>query len=150
MCTKQYVEMAFAAADFVKEVSSLVGNTVIVELSNGDKYVGRLIAVDPSSLTVCLGDVELGGETYKRVVLSGSAISKILLKEVRFDLEELFRRLERVFPRNVELRKDLGAVIVMKRIVVRESGVEGPPGPLLERVQRIYNEFLEESKAAKS
>lgn len=140
--------MAFVSQDFVKEIGSMVGNTVIVVLNNGDRYIGRLLAVDPTSLTVCLGDVELEGETYKRVVLSGSVISKILLKEVRFDIEELYRRLERIFPRNVELRRDLGAIIVMKRIVVRESGVEGPPGPLLERVQRVYNEFLEESKAA--
>lgn len=138
--------MAFVSQDFVKEIGSMVGNIVTVVLNSGETYVGRLLAVDPSSLTVCLGDVDVEGETYKRVVLSGSVISKILLKEVAFDLEELSKRLERVFPRNVELRKDLGAIIVMKRIVVRESGVEGPPGPLLERVQRIYNEFVEESK----
>ncbi|MEM3018755.1 MAG: Lsm family RNA-binding protein, partial [Candidatus Bathyarchaeia archaeon] len=62
-------------------------------------------------------------------------------------LRGLAERLERVFPKLVRLYEEQGVIVVMDRIRVTEKGVIEGSGPAAERVQRIYEEFMRETKA---
>jgi small nuclear ribonucleoprotein (snRNP)-like protein len=124
----------------------MINMEVIVELRSGQKIKGILKAISPDTLTIVLGDVYLGGDHYDSIVFSGSNISAIYLKRSKLDLDELRDMLERVFPRMVTYRRDEGVIVVMNKIRVTESGVEGDRGPVYDRVKRIYEEFITRKK----
>ena len=131
---------------FRREVNHMINELVIVELKNGQKVRGVLKALFPDNLSIILGDVSIGGEKYASVVFSGDYISAIYLRKVKIDLDELKDMLEKVFPRMVSYRRDQGVIIVMNKIRVTESGIEGERGPVYERVKKIYNEFTTKKK----
>ncbi len=79
-------------------------------------------------------------------MLSGSRVAEILSTEKPFDLKGLAERLERVFPRMVKLYEKEGFIWVMDRIKVTQDGVVEGSGPAAERVQRVYRQFLQETK----
>jgi hypothetical protein len=66
--------------------------------------------------------------------------------EKPFDLSALAKRLEKVFPRMVKLYEDKGFMWVMEKIKVTEKGVAEGTGPIAERVQRVYEQFVSEMK----
>ena len=49
-----------------------------------------------------------------------------------------------VFPRMVKLYEEAGVITVTDRIRVTASGVVEGTGPMAERVQKIYEEFVRE------
>ncbi len=61
-----------------------------------------------------------------------------------FDLQGLADRLERVFPRMVKPNETAGVIVVMDRIKVSSSGVIEGTGPAADRVQKVYDEFMQE------
>ena len=127
---------------FQSELNHIINTEVIVELKSGQKIRGTLKAISPDNLAIILGDVHLGGDHYDAIVLSGDTISAIYVKREKIDLDELRDMLEKVFPRMVNYRRDQGLIIVMDRIRVTESGVEGERGPVYDRVKKIYEEFM--------
>ncbi len=135
-----------ATSAFQREINHMINELVIVELKNGQKVRGVLKALFPDNLSIILGDVMMGGEKYSSVVFSGNFISAIYLRKVKLDLDELRETLEKVFPRMVRYRRDQGVIIVMNKIRVTESGVEGERGPVYERVKKIYDEFIAKKK----
>jgi alpha-amylase/alpha-mannosidase (GH57 family) len=78
--------------------------------------------------------------------LSGSRVAEILSVEKPFDLKGLAERLERVFPRMVKLYEKEGFIWVMDRIKVTREGVVEGTGPAAERVQRVYQQFMQETR----
>ncbi|MCD6464865.1 Lsm family RNA-binding protein [Candidatus Bathyarchaeota archaeon] len=139
--------MSTAERRFVIEVSSLVDKTVSVVTVDGKTYTGTLVGINPESLSLCLSEAKnQEGQTIPKIVLSGSRVAEILSTEKPFDLRGLAERLERVFPRMVKLYEKEGFIWVMDRIKVTQDGVVEGSGPAAERVQRVYRQFLQETK----
>jgi hypothetical protein len=86
------------------------------------------------------------GNVIHRVVLNGSVVAQILAIEKPFDLKALSERLEKVFPTMVKLYEDKGFIWVMDKIKVTEKGVVEGSGPAAERVQKVYEQFVSETK----
>jgi len=139
--------MSMVERKFMAEISSLVDKMVSVITVDGKTYTGTLVGIDPRSLTLCLTDAEASdGQHFPKIVLSGSRVAEIFTTEKPFDLKGLAERLERFFPRMVRLYEKEGFIWVMDRIKVTRDGVVEGSGPAAERVQRIYQQFIEESK----
>ena len=139
--------MSMVERKFMAEISSLVDKMVSVITVDGKTYTGTLVGIDPRSLTLCLTDAEASdGQHFPKIVLSGSRVAEIFTTEKPFNLKGLAERLERFFPRMVRLYEKEGFIWVMDRIKVTRDGVVEGSGPAAERVQRIYQQFIEESK----
>jgi len=132
-------------------LTDLIGREVTVITVGQEEYKGTLIAISPDTLSVCLGDVKDNkGKRFYRVVLNGSAVSKIIVEKILVDLRKLAERIERVFPKMVKLHEEAGVIIVMDKIRVDEKGVVEGSGPAAERVEAIYKEFIREQQAQSS
>lgn len=132
---------------FLTEVGALVDKTVSVVTVDGKSYMGTLVGVDPDSLNLCLAEAKDDkGRVIHRVVLNGSVVSQILAIEKPFDLRALADRLEKVFPTLVKLYEDKGFIWVMEKIKVTEKGVVEGSGPAAERVQKVFSQFMSESR----
>lgn len=139
--------MSAAERRFVTEVSSFIDKTVTVVTIDGKAYTGTLVGIDPSSLSLCLADAtDPNGQPIPKILLSGSRVAEILSVEKPFDLKGLAERLERVFPRMVKLYEKEGFIWVMDRIKVTREGVVEGTGPAAERVQRVYQQFMQETR----
>jgi hypothetical protein len=87
------------------------------------------------------------GRLINRVFLSGNVVAQILAIEKPFNLKALADRLDKVFPTMVKLYEDKGFIWVMDKIKVTDKGVIEGSGPAAERVQKVYDQFLSETKA---
>jgi hypothetical protein len=98
-------------------------------------------------LTLSLTDAKTKkGIGIHKAIINGSTITNILAIERPFDLKALAGRLEKVFPTMVRLYDDKGFIWVMDKIKVTESGITEGTGPAAERVQKVYDQFLAETK----
>lgn len=132
---------------YFDELSKLLKKNVTIVTIDGKAYVGNFLGYDPESMSVCLVEAtEDGKKTMHQVFLNGNIIAKIFVSEKPFDLKSLSDRLERVFPKMVRLYEDIGVIVVMDRIRVNEKGIIEGNGPVAERVQKVYNEFMKEVK----
>lgn len=140
--------LSTAQRRFFTEVATLLDKKVTVATVNGKSYNGTLIGINPDSMSLCMSEAkDEQGQPYHRIVLSGSVVAKIFAVEKPFDLKSLAERLEKVFPTMVRLYEDKGFIWVMEKIKLTEAGVVEGTGPAAERVQRVYEQFLAESKA---
>lgn len=142
--------MSYSARSIASELARLVDKKVVVRLSDGKTYIGKLLSYDPVALHIVLGDVEgEGGARLYRVVVHGGRISEILVYEQPlFDAEEFASILTTKLglrPDVVKVLHDINAVIVYDRIKVSESGVEGT-GSFAQRIYEIYSEYIENKK----
>ncbi|MEM2321403.1 MAG: Lsm family RNA-binding protein [Candidatus Bathyarchaeia archaeon] len=138
--------MSAAERRFITEVTSLVDKLVSVVTIDGKTYIGTLVGIDPSSLSLCLSDAKDDkGRIIPKIVISGGRVAEISSAEKPFDLKGLAERLERVFPRMVRLYEKEGFIWVMDRIKVTKDGVVEGSGPAAERVQKIYEQFIQET-----
>jgi len=135
---------AAPARRFIEELGSLLGRKVTIETTEGKRYKGTVLGLHEDLSTV-LGDVEGEEGTYK-VVINGNSIREIKLVERPFDLKSLADAIGRVFPGLVKLREDIGAIIVMDKIKVTESGVVEGSGPSGEKVRQIYEDYVRSLK----
>ena len=133
---------AIATKKFAEELAGLVGKKVIIETMDGTKYNGELSGIS-ENLNVILSNVA-GGEKVIKLIINGNFVKRIELTEKLFDLRALAMKLEKIFPNNVRLMEELGAIIVMDKIKVTEKGVEGT-GLATIRVREIYEDFLRET-----
>jgi len=133
---------AIATKKFAEELAGLVGKKVIIETMDGTKYNGNLSGIS-EDLSVILSNI-VGGNDVKKLVINGNFVKRIELTEKLFDLRALAVKLEKVFPNNVRLMDELGAIIVMDKIKVTEKGVEGT-GLATIRVREIYEDYLRET-----
>lgn len=138
-----------AARRFTIELSSLLGKNVEVRTSHGKVYEGKLVAFDQTSLSLCLADVkDDSGRVLSRVIISGSGVAEIIRKEEPFDLKGLAEALEKVFPKMVTLREDLGVITIMDRVRITEAGVVEGSGPIAERAKKVFEEFVSLKKTS--
>jgi len=136
---------ALAGRRFFEEFKFLLQRTVTVVTTDGKRYVGKLAGYNPENMSVCLKGVkDKNGNVLDRIFINGSIIAQIYAVGKPFDLKGLAARLEKVFPRMVNLYEDLGVIVVMNRIRVGEKGIIEGKGPAADRVQKVYDEFIRE------
>jgi small nuclear ribonucleoprotein (snRNP)-like protein len=126
------------ARRFLEELGTFTGRKVHVETVDGKKYEGVLLGIS-ENLSLVLSGYE--GGMFK-VALNGSQIKEIKLVEKPFDLKTLAEAINKVFPGLVRLREDIGAIIVMDKIKVTESGVVEGTGPSADRIRQVYDAYL--------
>ena len=138
--------MSVAQRKFFTEVTALVDKHVMVSTTDGKTFSGTLIGINPDNLSLCLAESkDAEGRVLHRVILSGNVVAQILGVEKPFDLKSLADRLEKVFPTMVKLYEDKGFIWVMDKVKLTAGGVEGS-GPAAERVQKVYEQFVKESR----
>jgi len=139
--------LSVAQRKFFGEIAALLDKAVMVITMDGKNYSGTLAGINPETLSLCLSDAkDEKGRALHRIVLNGSVIAQIFTVEKPFDLKALSERLERVFPTMVRLYEDKGFIWVMDKIKVTENGVVEGTGPAAERVQKVYDLFLSETR----
>ncbi|MDG6928897.1 MAG: Lsm family RNA-binding protein [Nitrososphaerota archaeon] len=135
------------ARRFAEELASFGGKKVSVETTDGRKYEGIVLGIQ-ENLSIVLGSLE-GEERAYKMVLGGHSVKEIRLVEKPFDLRALSDSIVRVFPGLVRLREDIGAIIVMDKVKVTESGVVEGTGPSADRVRQVYDEYIKTLKKPK-
>ena len=130
---------------YIGELNGFIDKNVKVVTTRGTTYDGKLVGFDPSTLSVVLEDTSLGNEKFSRVIIRGESVSEVLLKERPFDMKGLSDRLSKLFPNMVKYYEDAGFVTVMDRIRVTIGGVEGT-GPMVERVKKVYDQYVVEQR----
>ena len=135
---------ALISRKFAEESIQFLGKRVSIETSYDKSYSGILVGLN-EKFDLVLDNVE--SQQIQKLMLNGSFVKEIKLLERPFDLRALAERLSRVFPGLVKIREDVGAIIVMDKIKVTESGIEEGSGLAASRVKAVYDEFLKESKS---
>ena len=134
---------ALVTRKFGEETLQFLGKKVSIETSDSKVYSGTLAGID-EKLDVVLDNVE--GHGIMKLILNGSFVREVRLMEKPFDFKALADRFTRVFPGLVKIRDDIGAIIIMDRIKVTQSGVEEGTGPTADRVRQIYDDFMKETR----
>ena len=139
--------MSVAQRKYFTEISALADKNVNVVASNGKRFSGVLIGINPDNMSLCLSDAkDEEGKFMHRIFLNGSTVAQIFTVEKPFDLKALAERLEKVFPTMVRLYDDKGFIWVMDKVKITEKGVVEGSGPAAERVQKVYEQFMGEVK----
>ena len=139
--------MSVAQRKYFTEVAALAEKIVSVTTINGKNFIGTLIGINPDNLSLVLADVKgENGSVVNRLFLNGSTVAQLSTAEKSFDLKALAQRLEKVFPRMVKLYEDNGFIWIMDKVKLTEHGITEGSGPAAERVQRVYDQFVSETK----
>ena len=140
--------MSVAQRKFFTEVAALAEKTVSVTTNTGKTFTGTLIGINPDNLSLVMAEAkDETGKVSHRIFLNGNAVAQIASTEMPFDLKALANRLEKVFPTMVKLYEDKGFIWVMDKVKLTETGVVEGSGPAAERVQKVYEQFISESKS---
>jgi small nuclear ribonucleoprotein (snRNP)-like protein len=134
---------ALISRKFAEESVQFLGKKVSIETSDNKTYSGILTGLN-EKFDLILDHVD--SQQIQKLMINGLFVKEVKLLERPFDLKSLSERLSRVFPGLVKIREDVGAIIVMDKIKVTESGIEEGSGLAASRVKAIYDEFLRESK----
>lgn len=134
------------ASPLMRELDKFLNKEVVVELRDGRRLNGLLRAIDPNTLNMVLGNVRIGRDEYSLVIIGGADVRAVFLRAVKFDLAELARRIERLFPSPgmVVYRPSERAILVMNRVRVTQEGVEGDRGVIYEKVKQVFDEYMRE------
>jgi small nuclear ribonucleoprotein (snRNP)-like protein len=141
--------LSVAQRKYFTEVAALADKTVAVITTNGKVFNGTLVGINPDNLNLTLADTkDESGKFLNRLVLNGSVVMSISSAEKPFDLKSLAVRLEKVFPTLIELNEQAGFIVVMRKVKLTEKGiVEGAGSPAADRVQKVYDAFMNDAKA---
>ena len=134
---------ALISRKFAEESIQFLGKKVSIETSDNKNYSGVLVGLS-EKFDLILDNVE--SQQIQKLMVNGSFVKEIKLLERPFDFKALSDRLSRIFPGLVKIREDIGAIIVMDKIKVTESGIEEGSGLAASRVKAIYDEFIKEPK----
>ena len=133
-----------AKRTFQKEITAFNNKRVAVILKDGKKFVGELKGLSPETLTCVLIKAKRDDDSNEihRICLNGDQIAEIYLEEAPFDLSGLKDELEQIFrrPGDVKVYDEAGLIVVLERVKVSETGVEGT-GPVADRVRAIFNRY---------
>jgi small nuclear ribonucleoprotein (snRNP)-like protein len=141
--------VSLAQRKYFTEIAALVDKTVIATTTIGKIFTGTLVGINPDNMSLCLSDAkDETGKLANRVFLNGNTVTQILATEKPFDLKALAGRLEKVFPTMVKLYEDKGFIWVMDKVKLTERGFVEGSGPAAERVQRVYEQFMSETKTS--
>jgi small nuclear ribonucleoprotein (snRNP)-like protein len=139
--------LSLAQRKYFTEIAALLDKTVQVTTTIGKIWTGTLIGINPDNMSLCLSEAkDETNQPANRIFLNGNTIAQILTTEKPFDLKSLASRLEKVFPTMVKLYEDKGFIWVMDKVKLTEKGVVEGSGPAAERVQKVYQQFMTETK----
>ena len=139
--------MSVAQRKYFSEITALADKNVVVITAAGKKLSGILLGINPDTMSLCLAEAkDEEGKVLHRVFLNGNSVAQILSMEKPFDLKALADRVEKVFPTMVKLYEDKGFIWVMDKVKVTEKGVVEGSGPAAERVEKVFVQFIGESK----
>jgi small nuclear ribonucleoprotein (snRNP)-like protein len=140
--------VSVAQRKYFTEVAALAEKIVSVITISGKNFTGTLIGINPDNLSLVLADVkDETGNIVNRLFLNGSTVAQLSTAEKSFDLKALAQRLEKVFPRMVKLYEDNGFIWVMDKVKLTDHGITEGSGPAAERVQKVYDQFISETKS---
>lgn len=140
--------MSVAQRKFFTEVAALADKPVSVVTTTGKKFTGTLLGINPDNLSLCISEAkDETGQLSHRIFLNGNVVAQISSTEKPFALAALATRLEKVFPTMVKLYEDKGFIWVMDKVKLTERGVVEGSGPAAERVQKVYQQFMSETKS---
>jgi len=132
---------------YFEEFSKLLRRNVTVVTNDGRAYNGNLEGYNPDTMSICLADAkDEKGREVPTMFFGGNSVSQVFVSERPFNLKGLSERLEKVFPKMVRFYEDAGVIVVMDRIRVGPNGILEGSGPMAERVQRVFDEFMRETK----
>ena len=136
---------SLATRNFFKQLAMLVEMPVKVTTSLNKTYLGVLKGYDPASLSVCLVDTkDEKGTPFDNIFIMGRYMIDLMLAEKPFDLNGLTLEIGKLFPPGeVKYDEEARVITVLNKVKVTEKGVEGT-GPIAERVQKIYEKYVEE------
>ena len=136
---------SLATRNFFKQLAMLVEMPVKVTTSFNRTYLGVLKGYDPASLSLCLVDAkDEKGSPFDKIFITGRYIVELILAEKPFDLSGLSEEIGKLFPPGeVKYDEEARVITVLNKVKVTEKGVEGT-GPIAERVQRIFEKYVEE------
>ncbi|MGP3666896.1 MAG: Lsm family RNA-binding protein [Candidatus Bathyarchaeota archaeon] len=134
-----------AARRFFEEISTALDKHVVIVTTSNKKYDGVLVGFEPTTLSLCLANVKSeDGEEIPKMFINGRVVAQFFVTEKPFNLKGLAERLEKVFPKLVKVYEDAGVILVMDKIRVTKDGVVEGSGPAVERVKKVYEEFIKE------
>jgi hypothetical protein len=143
------LKVSVAQRKLFTELAALADKHVTVYTTTGKKFIGVLLGINPDNMTLCISEAkDETGIVSHRIFLNGSIVAQISSSEKPFDLAALANRLEKVFPTMVKLYEDKGFIWVMDKVKLTERGVVEGSGPAAERVQRVYETFMADSKSS--
>ncbi|MDM7275964.1 MAG: Lsm family RNA-binding protein [Thermoprotei archaeon] len=130
----------------VAKLNSLLEKSVVVKLSSGRYYRGKLGGFDTGSFNLVLEDAEDNeGKRWPIVFVGGGYVSEIILEEGSvFDAKEFadFLASQGGIGRHlIKVYEDINVVEVGKMIKISASGVEGS-GPMAQKIHTLYMEYL--------
>ena len=134
----------FVFRRFGEELNAFVGKPVTVITYEGKVYGGVILGID-EGLNLVLDKVTGTGEQVAKIAINGSNVREIRLAGKPFDYKALGERLNRVFPGLVQVREEIGVILVMDKIRVTEKGVEGS-GLAVDKAKGIYDEFIRDMR----
>ena len=145
--------MSLPSRRIVGDLALMLDKSVIVRLSNNKTYIGTLSSYEVSPFLVALSNAkDESNNTYFKVILNGDFITEILLKSSPlFDPKDFASYLEKTLglrPGDVKVYEEAGVVVVLDKIKVTESGVEGS-GPMAQKVYDVFNEYIKRKKEGK-
>jgi|BEDMetMinimDraft_2_1075160.scaffolds.fasta_scaffold00953_6 small nuclear ribonucleoprotein (snRNP)-like protein len=137
---------------FIGDLSYMLDKYVMVKLVNGRSYQGTLTGLDNERLNLSLSNAkDDSGKLLPKVIINGSIIQEILLLSSSiFDPQEFAVRVEKELnlrPGDVKVYPEGGFVMILDKIKVSESGVEGS-GSLAQRIYDIYSDYINKKKAS--
>ncbi len=140
--------MSVAQRKYQTEIAALADKTVSVVTTNGKTFTGTLVGINPDNMSLSISDAkDESGKVVHKIFINGNVVAQISSAEKPFDLKSLASRLEKVFPTMVKLYDDQGFIWVMDKVKLTEKGVIEGSGPAADRVQRVYEAFMSETKA---
>ena len=135
---------SFVFRKFGEELNAFVGKPVSIITAEGKEYSGVILGID-EALNLVLDKVGGAGENVFKVAINGTNVREIRLTAKPFDYRALGDRLNKVFPGLVQVREDIGTIMVMDKIKVTEKGVEGS-GLAVDKAKGIYDEYIRDTK----
>ncbi len=138
------MSVANAKRNFARELLTFLNKRVSLVLVSGTIYTGDLMGIDTDTGTTILsGATRSDGREFHKIYVAGSQIVELFLEEAPFDLAGLASELEKVFrrPGDVKLYNEAGLIVVLERVRVSETGVEGS-GPVSDRVKAIWEQYV--------
>jgi small nuclear ribonucleoprotein (snRNP)-like protein len=132
------------------DLNLMLDKTVIVKLVNNKTYVGTLSSYELTPFLIGLTNAKDNeNNVYYKVVINGAHIQELLMKSAPiFDVKEFAELLVRSLglrSSDIRIYEEAGIVVVLDKIKVSESGVEGS-GPLAQKVFDVYNEYITKKK----
>jgi small nuclear ribonucleoprotein (snRNP)-like protein len=135
---------------FNREISQAIGQFVKVSLDYENKfYRGKLVGVEMTSLTICLENaIDERNNRYAKIFIRGNSWDTITMEGEPFPLEKLAERIRKVLPGEEVAVNEDRILLLGGKLIITEKGVEGK-GPTKDRIQKVFETFVEELKAVK-